>query len=386
MTMTILYIMRYWPVCGGGETVTVKLANELVKRGHNVHILYAYRNEISPMPYELDRRIKEAHLNTVDFTESNVNAMGNYLKEHQIDIMVNQWGDQRLCHAAKQLSGTKLIICCHMCFPQEQMPKTFKQKLYKIVAGNQKYKEWRTAIQMKMHKENCQMADYYVFLSKSYEQHFLSLLGTQDNAMKVSSIPNPLTYSYNFDIIRYSDKKKNVLFVGRMLESHKRLSYILKIWKLIEDDPQLSEWNLKMVGDGQSLKTTQKLCSDLELQRVSFEGYKAPRPYYEQSSVFMMTSAFEGFPMTLVESQQNAVVPVVMDSFSALYDVITNGENGIIVEDNDINGFACAMKKLMMDDCYRKKLAERGLETCQKFNVCNIVDEWESLFDEISGD
>ena len=384
--MTIAYIMRYWPVCGGGETVTAKLANELVKRGHKVHILYAYRKDINPMPYIIDGRIKEEKLNTVDYSEGNINMMGNYLKENHIDVMVNQWGDHRLCYAAKQLSGSKMIICWHMCFPQEQMPKTFKQKLYKAVAGNQRYREWRTAIQMRMHMENYSLADRYVFLSKSYEQEFLKLAVQQACADKVTSIPNPLTYSNNYDINRYSDKKKNVLFVGRMIELHKRMSYILRIWKLIEDDPQLNSWELKMVGDGQSLETTRQLCTDLGLQRVSFEGFKAPQPYYEQSSIFMMTSAFEGFPMTLVESQQNAVVPIVMDSFSALHDVITNGENGIIVEDNDINGFACAMKKLMVDDCYRKKLAQRGLETCQGFNVSNVADKWESLFDEISGD
>ena len=38
--MNILYVMRYWPVYGGGETITVTLANEFVKRGHSVYVVY----------------------------------------------------------------------------------------------------------------------------------------------------------------------------------------------------------------------------------------------------------------------------------------------------------------------------------------------------------
>ena len=37
--MNILYVMRYWPVYGG-ETITVTLANEFVKRGHSVYVVY----------------------------------------------------------------------------------------------------------------------------------------------------------------------------------------------------------------------------------------------------------------------------------------------------------------------------------------------------------
>lgn len=381
--MTIAYIMRYWPVYGGGETVTVTLANELVKRGHKVHILYAYRNDIKPMPYLIDRRIKEVKLNTVDYSENHVNVMGNYLKENHIDVMVNQWGDQRLCYEAKHLSGTKLIICWHMCLIREQQPKSNKQKLYRFIMGYRGYQRWRTHVQMKMHLENYRMSDSYVFLSKTYEQEFLNLAGHKINADKLASVPNPLSYDHRYDINCYPEKTKEVLFVGRLMEDHKRLSYILRIWELIEADHRLKDWNLRIVGDGPAMQETRQLCADLGLRRVSFEGFKDPQPYYNQASLFMMTSAFEGFPMTLVESLQNAVVPIVMDSFSALHDVIINEENGIIVENNDIEGFVCAMKRLMTDDAYRKRLAIKGLETCQEFALGKIVDRWELLFDEI---
>lgn len=378
--MTIAYIMRYWPVYGGGETVTVTLANELVKRGHKVHILYAYRNDIKPMPYLIDRRIKEVKLNTVDYSENHVNVMGNYLKENHIDVMVNQWGDQRLCYEAKHLSGTKLIICWHMCLIREQQPKSNKQKLYRFIMGYRGYQRWRTHVQMKMHLENYRMSDSYVFLSKTYEQEFLNLAGHKINADKLASVPNPLSYDHRYDINCYPEKTKEVLFVGRMYEDHKRLSYILRIWKQIETDARLNDWSLRIVGDGPAMRATKQLCVDLGLLRVSFEGFKDPRPFYEEASIFIMTSAFEGFPMTLVESLQYAVVPIAMESFAALHDIITNRKNGIIVENNNINNFVSALKELILNEHYRKQLAQNGLVSIKRYEISRVVDMWENLF------
>ena len=59
----------------------------------------------------------------------------------------------------------------------------------------------------------------------------------------------------------------------------------------------------------------------------------------------MMTSAFEGFPMTLVEAQQCGVVPVVMDSYLSLHDIVETGYNGIIVSNEDLTGYINNIKR-----------------------------------------
>lgn len=60
-----------------------------------------------------------------------------------------------------------------------------------------------------------------------------------------------------------------------------------------------------------------------------------------------MTSAFEGFPMTLVEAEQFGCVPIVMDSFSSLSSIITDGKNERIIANHDEDGFLSAMEELM---------------------------------------
>ena len=381
--MRIAYIMRYWPVYGGGETITATLANELVKRGHQVHILYNYRNDVAPMPYKISDEIFETQINTVDNNKSNVNILSSYIQANNIDVMINQWGNHRLCYEAKKKTGTKLIICWHLDVIQKVRPHGIRQNLFKILIGNNGFSKWSENKQIQMHIDNNKYSDKYVFLSKSFEDDYKCKAGNNAIESKLTSISNPLTYSSNYDISKFNLKKKEVLFVGRILEYHKRLSYILKIWNLIETDHSLDDWSLVIVGDGPDMVPTQDLSEKLKLKRVSFEGFKDPRPYYERSSLFMMTSAFEGFGMTLVEAQQYGVVPIVMNTYLSLHDIISDGINGVIINDGDIEGFASSMKLLMTNVDKRKQLAKSGLITCQQFRANSIVDQWETLFKNV---
>ena len=380
--MNIAYIMRYWPVYGGGETITVTLANELIKRGHSVHVIYTFDQTCEPMPYPLSPEIKAIKLYTIErFSKLNVEKMHEYIENNDIDVAINQWGDTRLCRSAIQNTKCKLITCWHLdILPKVGKPQSLKEKIVKTIFGNKIYSYYVHWQQMRNHNRNYRLSDKYVFLSKSFLQEYKKLSCIKLCENKLAAISNPLTYAYVYNFNNYDKKKKQALFVGRIFEYHKRLSYILKIWKQIELDNNLSDWNLCIVGDGPDMGRTKQLSDDLELQRVSFEGFKNPTTYYLDSRIFLMTSAFEGFGMTLVEAQQCGVVPIVMDSYKSLHDIITDHENGIIIQDNDIEKFVNELKNLMSDDKLRKHLATKGTESCEKFSVNTIVDLWEKLF------
>jgi Glycosyltransferase len=377
--------MRYWPVYGGGETVTVTLANEFVKRGHNVFVVYKHENFCTPMPYEVDNRVCAEKMYTIEhYTIDDVNRLHRFIIKHNIDVMINQWGDTSLCAKAKIGSNCKLITCCHSSVIRKACNNLVgRAKLIRRCLGealSQKYFAWK---QIKNHNFNYKLSDKYIFLSPFFVNDYISVSGIKDKAHKLGAISNPLTYEYTYDVSQYLSKQKKALFVGRILEYPKRLSYVLKIWKKIEDDTKFDDWSLTIVGDGPDMQATKELASSLALHKVFFEGFKNPRPYYEEASVFMMTSAFEGFGMTLVEAQQYATVPVVMDTYGSLHDIIVDGKNGIIIPDNDLDGCAEAMKKLMSEADYRERLAKDGLQSCKKFAISTICDKWINLFKEI---
>ena len=112
-------------------------------------------------------------------------------------------------------------------------------------------------------------------------------------------------------------------------------------------------------------------------------GFKQPLPYYKKAKVFLMSSAFEGFPMTLVEAQQNGVALLVMDSYASLHEIVDDVSNGLLVKDGDVAEFTEKLKLLLKDEALRKRLADEGLLTCQRFTVGKLVDNWEMIYNSL---
>lgn len=298
--------------------------------------------------------------------------------------MINQWGNTTLCDLARKGTKCKLITCWHL---SVLLPlgdeMNWKRRLTQPILGKKFFERRWHNNQMANHLNNYRRSDKYVFLAKSFMDEYQAISGIEDKANKFYAINNPLTYHYEYDMENFEQKKKEVLYVGRIFEYQKRVSYVLKIWKIIESNCEFSDWNLKIVGDGPDMEVSKRLACQLGLRQVTFEGFKDPKPYYLDASIFFMTSAMEGFGMTLVEAQQYGVVPVVMDTYSSLHEIIESGKNGIIIPDNDLDGYAKAVEKLMLEPEYRKQLAEKALKTCKKFTVEHIAEEWENLFNQM---
>ena len=93
----------------------------------------------------------------------------------------------------------------------------------------------------------------------------------------------------------------------------------------------------------------------------------------------MMTSAVEGWGLTLTESMQTATVPIVFDSYPALHDIITNNYDGVIIKDDDFDSYISHMSQLMSHQDERERIARNGLESCRRFTIDKIVHQWVDL-------
>ena len=181
---------------------------------------------------------------------------------------------------------------------------------------------------------------------------------------------------------KYNEKKKEVLIVSRLEEEPKRISLALKIWKEIETDHTLSEWKLKIVGHGKMESWYKSLVIHYGLQRVFFEGTKNPETYYNEASIFMMTSSFEGWGLTLTEAQQYGCVPLAFHSFASLTDIITDKVNGFAIPNDDISLYIKQMKLLMTDEKLRKSMSANAIESSKQFSIEIIIKKWMEVINE----
>lgn len=384
--MKITYLLKYFPVFGGGETVTLALANEMVGRGHEVSIAYfqyrgrevlpfiapAIRQVVLPVPEDFDHA-------------ANVAALRKHLHASGAEVVVNQWGEDlsAMCRRAIGRSGIPLVVCLHVP-PYIRNPilgNGFGDRMRRAFHPIFRWIERRNSIRRKARVLS--FCDRYVFLSDRFVAQFREIAPRLWDPARILAIPNPLPFA---DFAVESDlagKEPLLLFVGRISEHHKRLGLLLSAWRMLSARPELASWRLRIVGDGPDLPAVRVQARDGNLPRVEFTGQADPRDSYRQASLFAMTSAFEGFGMTLVEAQQSGTVPVVMDSFLSLSDIVEDGVNGRVVPDGDVSAFAAAIGDLMLDRPRREALARAGLSSCRRFAVGSIVDRWEKLFREL---
>jgi glycosyltransferase involved in cell wall biosynthesis len=112
---------------------------------------------------------------------------------------------------------------------------------------------------------------------------------------------------------------------------------------------------------------------------VAFMGRQVPNAYYRQASIFMMTSKSESWGLTLTEAQQMGVVPIALDTYPSLHDIITDGVDGLIVAKDDLDGYAARILSLMTDAARRHRLAAHGLQSCLRFTPATVVSLWWQL-------
>ncbi|MBQ4358562.1 MAG: glycosyltransferase [Paludibacteraceae bacterium] len=222
-------------------------------------------------------------------------------------------------------------------------------------------------------------SDLVVLETERYVDDYLRMCGGTDRN-RIAAVPNPLPYGeQDMLIIPNDEKKKRVMMVARMEEDHKRVWLALKIWERVVRQDDLQEWTLTLIGEGSDWELFKRKAHAMQLPRIEFPGNQDLSSYYASTPILMMTSAYEGLPMVLLEAQQNRVVPIAFDSFASVHDVIERGENGLLVRNNDVKAFAAALEELMRNPGKRKRFSERGFETSRNFSMDKIVRKWQDI-------
>ena len=220
-------------------------------------------------------------------------------------------------------------------------------------------------------------SDATVLLSNSFVLRFQFWINRKETE-KLHVIPNPLSFPL---IESIPQKKKQLLFVGRLVFSPKRPDYLLEIWKRIYN--KFPDWELIVIGEGEYKQTLEKIAKLNKLERVKFVGHVAPESYYRDASILCMTSTFEGFGMVLIEAQQFGTIPFAFNSFTALSDIIFDGVNGCTIIPYDLDQYASRLMEVMSNDDERIWLANNAFEKAKRFRLDVICEHWIQLFENI---
>jgi len=195
-----------------------------------------------------------------------------------------------------------------------------------------------------------------------------------------SVIPNPIT-APSSEVSPLSDKV--ILAVGR-LDNQKNFPGLIDIWALIAKD--YPDWKLRIVGEGYTdTRILQKV------KEYSLEGQFELCPFtnnvqehYLSSSIFTMTSDFEGFGLVLVEAESMGLPLVSYACPCGPRDIIRDGQDGFLVERGDMKTFAARLRQLIEDEELRRRMGQAAKVNSQRFSLDNVMKQWEALFAELT--
>lgn len=191
-------------------------------------------------------------------------------------------------------------------------------------------------------------------------------------------IYNPLSFFPN----KTSDcNTKQVIAVGRYTYQ-KGFDMLIESWKYVKE--KHPDWVLKIYGGGER-KSYIELRDRYGLEENVFLEPSTDNiiDKYCESSIFVLSSRFEGFGMVITEAMACGLPAVSFTCPSGPKDIIKDGEDGLWVENGNIKEMAEKISFLIENEGLRKEMGRKARINVERFKIENIAKQWEDLFNKV---
>lgn len=381
MNILIYYDNQLCPTTGGTERVACILSDYLKKQGHNLYFLCcnASKSEVS-----IDSEFLPD--NTSHVTQGNINKVLQIIKDHGIDVIINESAFNNAIYLFSHdhiPNNIKIITHLHfdpesgiktfyrtlnLPIPDSSLPKTLTNLLKWIKSPYNKFK----SIQLKKNRFRyiLNTSDKLVVISPKHKDTIQKLVQTTYN--NIIAISNPISFpAYDLNDIT---KHNEIIYVGRLEYKAKRVDRVLEVWRHLH--LVYKDWRLTIIGDGEDRVRLEKLSKSLKLTNISFGGNQDPTSYYLRSKILLLTSNFEASGMVINEAMAFGVIPIVINSYSAASDMINNGYNGFLTKAFDLSQMAQAIELLINNENQLKQLSENAQATIRNIDNDKVLANW----------
>lgn len=178
------------------------------------------------------------------------------------------------------------------------------------------------------------------------------------------------------------NKDKVILHLGRLNVPQKRSDLLLDFWEKTYEE--LPDWQFKVVGNGPYYET---LVADLQkrkLPRIKLLGFQKAEPYYEEASIFMIPSAYEGIPHTIIDSQSYGCPTLAFNSYAALEHIVNDGKDALLAKPYDTVEMAKLCVDLAKNVKTLKEMQKSALQNAEEFSIEKVGKKWLDLFKDIN--
>jgi len=373
--MKIVFNIAHLATRGGKERVLVNKANYMAREWGAEVVVVTTEQKGRPVVYELDRRVRLVDLEAPyeDFRRSGVIAnrlaqsacrrkhrreLTALLERERPDITVAMFGRE-----VTWLPGVK-----------DGSKKVLEYHFYKEVLKRDARRQPLLWLKYWWKMRAVRRYDRFVVLTEEDRR----LWG---NLKNIAVMPNALTF---FPEQQASLTAKRVLAVGRLTEQ-KGFDRLIRLWADVA--PRFPEWRLSIVGDGALRSSLQRQIEAAGLKSVELlPATPDVLAEYLNSSIYAMTSRYEGFPMVLLETMACGLPVVTYTCKCGPREIIRDGEDGFLVEEGDSDRFEACLVRLMKDERLRQEMGRRARENITRFSQENVMARWRQLYEELLGE
>lgn len=364
--MKILYITNQ--ICGAGgleRVLSIKASYLAENMGYEVHIVSLNQGDL-PFFFQFSERIQHH-----DILVSG--SFFSYIKRYCLGLrnIVNIIKPDVISVCDDGLKGFFLpIILGKPC------PMIYERH----VSKNIEIKKDKIGITTKLKSK---LIFYLMnFLAETYSRFVVLTKGnTQEwQINNIEIIPNPLTF-YPEQSSSLTNKK--VIAVGKQ-SYQKGYDRLLQSWQIVHEN--FKEWNLEIYGKKDEFLQLELLAKKLGIDKnvFFFDADKNIQQKYLESSIYVMSSRFEGFGMVLIEAMACGVPCVSFDCPHGPSDIIVNNDDGFLVDNNDVQLLAQRLMQLIEDESLRKKLGNKAKQNVKRFLPKIIMEQWDDLFKKLA--
>ena len=343
---------------GGAERCSAILSQFFVAKAISVHhvividkVEYEYAGALLNLG-----KLKKEHFNFGDRIKR-FKVLYSFFKENKFDFIIDtrvrnrQWQEYFI---TKFIYNAPLIVVVlsymtNLYFPKTRfLAKHIFSKSYKIIAVSETIKEK---------------------IKKEYDYN------------QVQTIYNPIDFEYieEKSNVSITIEGNYILAVGRMNTDVKQFDVLIQCYA----NSSLPQNDIKLIilGDGIYLNDLKQFSKSLNIDdKVVFEEKKEnPFPYYKNALFTVLSSRNEGFPNVLLESLFCETPVISFDCLSGPNEIISNRENGLLVENQNKEKLTQAMNELFYDKNLYYHCKQNAKQSVKRFSLETIGNEWLEL-------
>lgn len=357
--MRILYITNGISGSGGLERVlSVKASFLAEKYGHEVHILSLNEAGKSSFFNFSDKVVQHSIAvagNPVQYLKSYVKGIKQTVQEINPDI-ISICDDGLKGFFLPRVLGRKIPI----------IYERHVSKLIENQHGN------RTILKLKYGLMN--------FFARDFDRFVVLTEGNKKEwpLKNLEVIPNPLPFFPE----RSADLSSNKIIAVGKQSYQKAYDLLLKSWSLVKNK---ENWELHIYGQKDSSVGLDDLAGKLAVSKSVF--FNDPslniEECYKKSSIFVLSSRFEGFGMVIIEAMAHGLPVISFDCPYGPGDIIDHNSTGYLIPTGDTAAFSEKLENLMTSVDLRNQLGSNGRIEVQKYQAKKIVKRWDTLFSEL---